>query len=234
MKSTKTITTMVFVVVLVFGLLQPQQTANAASEAIYDAIPNPLPGNITSLGFEATSTSEAGDYIHLSAGTHRDTTAVTVTMSTWALHSTYPSMGSSGWQHPITLNIYNVTPGTPNLRSSLIASHTQIFDIPWRPEGDASCGSTGYGLRWRAPDGNCYNGMAFNITFDLSSLGVTLPDDVILAIAFNTQHYGAFPIGVSGPYNSLNLGLQGSIKAGTDDNTDNIFLDSKMVWSLRQ
>ena len=229
MKSTKTITTMVFVVVLVFGLLQPQQTANAASEAIYDAIPNPLPGNITSLGFEATSTSEAGDYIHLSAGTHRDTTSVTVTMSTWALHSTYPSMDSSGWQHPITLNIYNVTPGTPNLRSSLIASHTQIFDIPWRPEGDASCGSTGYGLRWRAPDGNCYNGMAFNITFDLSSLGVTLPDDVILAIAFNTQHYGAFPIGVSGPYNSLNLGLQGSIKAGTDDNTDNIFLDSK--WS---
>jgi len=229
MKPTKTITMVVFVVVLAFGLLQPEQIANAASEAIYNAIPDPLPGNLGSLGFEATSTSEAGDYVHLAAGTPRNITEITVTMSTWALHSTYPSMDSSGWQHPITLNIYNVIPGTPNMRGSLIASRTQTFDIPWRPEGDATCGSTGYGLRWRAPDGNCYNGMAFNIIFDLSSLGVTLPDDVLLAIAFNTQHYGASPIGVTGPYNSLNLGLQGSAVAGTDDDTDKLFLDSK--WS---
>jgi hypothetical protein len=43
---------------------------------------------------------------------------------------------------------------------------------------------------WRAIDGNCYNGLAFNATIDMSSPKVTLPNDVIAGIAYNTADYG--------------------------------------------
>ena len=41
---------------------------------------------------------------------------------------------------------------------------------------------------------NCYNGFAFNITFDMSSLNLTLPNDIIVGVAYNTQTYGARPL----------------------------------------
>ena len=54
---------------------------------------------------------------------------------------------------------------------------TQTSTIPWRPAADPTCLG---GTAWRAGNGQCYNGLAFNITFDLSSLNVTLPNDVIV------------------------------------------------------
>ena len=47
---------------------------------IYDSNPSPLPGNVASIGFSATSTSELGDEVTL-AGTARKLTSATVTMS---------------------------------------------------------------------------------------------------------------------------------------------------------
>ncbi len=210
--------------------LQAAQRANATTgPVIYNSIPATLAPNVASLGFEATSTSEFGDYIHL-GGTDRGLNTVTVTMSNWALYSDFASDplysgNSSTWTHPITVNVYNVAAG-PAV-GTLLATITQNINIPWRPVGDPTCPNTGYGLgfAWRAGDGSCYNGIAFNATFDLSSLNVTLPNDVIVGVAYNTADYGAVPIHAAGPYNSLNVGIPTgqTPTVGTDDNADNVF-----------
>ena len=212
-------------VLIVIVTLLSSAGVSAAGLPIYDAIPNPLPPNLPSLGYQATSTAEFGDYIAF-AGTGRTLSSVTVTMSNWALHSTYPSMDAAGYMHPITLNIYNVDlTGTTPAVGSLIATATQSFLIPWRPEADPTCAG---GTAWRAGDGLCYNGYAFNIVFDLASQGITLPDQIIYGIAYNTNTWGYAPIGAAGPYESLNVGLNSAAPAvGTDMEADAVFWNTK-------
>ena len=199
-------------------------SAIAASNVVYNAVPSPLPPNVASVGYEATSTSEFGDYVHL-AGTNRSLSTVTVTMSDWALHSDYTSdprysPTSATWSHPITVNVYSNHLGLNGAPDTLLATKTQDVTIPWRPVADAACGTA-----WKAPNGQCYNGYAFNATFDLSSLNVTLPNDVIVGVSYNTADYGHAPIGMPGPYNSLNVGAPNlqTASVGTDDSPDNVF-----------
>jgi hypothetical protein len=179
-------------------------TTPVQGSTIYNNInnaPGPLPPNVQSLGYQATQTSEFGDLISF-AGTDRSLTTVTLVMSDWALASTYGSM-SPTWSHPITLNLYNVNNGGPNpAPGTLIATETQTFAIPWRPEADPTC--PGGGTAWRASDGKCYNGMAFAITFNFA--GTTVPNSIIYGVAFNTNTWGYQPIGKPGPYESLNFG----------------------------
>jgi hypothetical protein len=220
--------------VLVGVLSAPTARATPPMVDVYDSIPAVLPHNMASLGFQATQTAEFGDYVHL-AGTNRALRTVTVTMSDWALQAnpanvtfcaTNPSKcPSGGFTHPITLNIYGAVSGSPNTPTlPAIATVTQTFTIPWRPAEDASCPVSSGAHGWRATDDNtCYNGLAFNITFDLSSLNVTLPNDVVIGVAYNTQSWGAHPIGTAGPYNSLNVGVVGTASFGTDDNLDRVF-----------
>lgn len=220
---------LVLSILIAFSMVaQPSFNAQALPTTVYNAIPAVLPYNMASMGFQATQTAEFGDYIHL-AGTDRYLQTVTVTMSNWARNSEYPLMSAAGFDHPITINIYSAVPGMPlNTVGTLLGTVTQTKTIPWRPEGDPTCPDTGYGagFGWRAADMNCYNGMAFNLTFDMSSLALTLPDDIIVGVAYNTQTWGAAPIGVTGPYNSLNVGASGTLTTGTDDNTDNVFFNT--------
>lgn len=206
-----------------------------AATSVYNALPV-VDGqtNYASLGFQATSTSEFGDYIHL-GGTDRELDSVTVTFSTWARFSEYSSNptysgNSVSWSHPITVNVYSSHLDVNGEPDELLATTTQNVNVPWRPEGDPSCPNTGYGagFAWKNNNGDCLNGLAFNQTFDLSSLNVVLPDDVIVAVAFNTQSYGSAPIGVSGPYNSLNVAVPASqaVAVGSDDDTDAVFWDT--------
>jgi hypothetical protein len=168
---------------------------------IYNSIPDPLPPNVPSLGYQATQTSEFGNLIAFD-GTSRELTSVTVLMSDWALASTYGSSDPT-WDYPLTFNLYNVDNSGPSPeRGSLIASVTQTFAIPWRPEADVTCSTS---TAWRASDGNCYNGLAFTVTFDFT--GVTVPDQIIYGLAFNTDTWGYNPTGQPGPYESLNFGL---------------------------
>jgi hypothetical protein len=186
----------------------------AAPPVIYDNRPTPLPPNIPSEGFQANGDSEFGEYVQF-AGTDRMLTKVTVIMSDWAKYSDYTTPGTcplssactaAGWMHPITLNIYNVVgSGATASPGTLLATKTQTFAIPWRPEPSGSCGGG-----WLGPDSNCYNGFAFPITFDFTGMGVTLPNQVIYGVAFNTQTYGYAPLGVNGPYISLNVGVNNS------------------------
>ena len=189
----------------------------AGATIAYNHIPNPLPPNYPSLGYQATQTAEFGDLVTLS-GTARRAGSVTVAMSDWAKHSDYPAMGASGFSHPITVNIYASNSGA---LGNLLGTVTQTFTIPWRPEADLTCPG---GTAWRASDTNCYNGFAFTIKLDFTSVPLTLPNDIIVGIAYNTNTWGYSPIGQSGPYESLNVGVvDGSPSAGTDVNPDAVF-----------
>lgn len=208
--------------------------AFAAPAVVYDALPSVTPlTNYASLGFQATQTQEFGDYIHL-GDTARILKTVTVTMSDWALYSNYSTdvrymNDSTNWTHPITLNVYNVIPGTPNKVGSLLGTVTQTITIPWRPAEDSTCPLSGGIHGWKTSNNTCVNGLAFNATFDLSSLNVTLPNDIIVGVAFNTNTWGYNPIGTGGPYESLNVAVPANqvVSVGTDDNSDNVFWNTK-------
>jgi len=203
-------------------------SAFAASNTVYNAIPAALPPNVQSLGYEATSTAEFGDYVHL-GGTSRNLDTVTVTMSNWALYSDYVnderySADSTSWTHPITVNIYSNHLNENGIPDTLLATKTQSITIPWRPAANPACGGTA----WLADDNNCYNGKAFNAVLDMSDLNVTLPNDVIVTVAYNTADYGAEPIQQAGPYNSLNVGVSSNqnVSVGTDDSSNEVFWDT--------
>ncbi len=186
-------------VVLLFG-----SVLNAQTTPIYNSIPSPLPPSLTSQNFQAARISEFGNLVKF-GGTNRHLTSVTVAMVTWGYFSKYNTAGTpnnGSWSHNITLNLYSVNNGNPNVPGTLIQSVTQPFLIPWRPEPSPDCELN----LWRASDG-CHNGLAFTITFDLSSLQQPLPDQVIFGIAYNTESAGQAPTGIDGPYDDLNVGL---------------------------
>ena len=90
-KKISYLTLVLALMVGLFAAAMPTGTVSAAPIVVYNAVPATLPPNIPSLGFQATQTAEFGDFVHL-AGTNRELRTVTVTMSTWALQSTYPAM----------------------------------------------------------------------------------------------------------------------------------------------
>ena len=184
----------------------------AQAEVIFSNIPAALAPNYPSLGYQATSTSEFGNQIQF-GGTARDLNSVTVTMSNWALASTYGA-SNAGYQHALTFNIYGDAAAAA--AGTALGSVTTNAFVPWRPEASANCTNGGYGA-------NCSNGLAFNVTFDFSALGLILPEEIVFGLAFNTQSYGADPTGAAGPYNSLNFALGGAPTVGTDVDADGVF-----------
>ncbi|MCW1970556.1 MAG: hypothetical protein KIH69_020800, partial [Anaerolineae bacterium] len=189
----------------------------------YNNIPNSIPGNVPSQGFECCSTKEIGDHIRLGE-TQRKAASATILMSNWAAGVTYPVLlaaNPNGYTHAITLNIYQV--GTPPNVGAKIASVTQNFLVPWLPQNDPTCPfQQGTVRKWRAPDGNCYNGIAFPITFNLT--GIALPDEFIFGVAYNSHHHGYTPVGAAGPYDSLNVGTSDiSPIVGTDIEPDAVY-----------
>lgn len=211
------------------ALLVQTAGATATSVPVYDSLPSVSPPtNYASLGFQATQTSEFGDYVHLASGP-RQLNTVTVTMSDWALQATPANLtfceananncDTTGFFWPITVNVYSntLTGGVP---TDLLGTKTVNVHVPWRPVA-YGCDATG----WMDTNDNCNHGLAFNATFDLSSLDVTLPDDVIVGFEYNTQTYGTAPTGVDGPYNSLNVAIPDNQSAvvGSDTSADSVY-----------
>lgn len=170
----------------------------ANAEVIFDNTPAPLPNNIPSLGYQANQTSEFGNEISF-AGSSRALTNVEIIMSDWASPSDWTGVGdATGYDQALTLNFYN--PGSGTSVGALIASQTETVHVPWHTANGAS-------------------GTAFPVNFDFT--GVTVPDTVIFGVAYNTEDYGANPIGVPGPYISLNYGVAVvAPSVGTDVNPD--------------
>jgi hypothetical protein len=210
-----------FFLTLLLIVLGAIQAAAQTGTPVYNNIPSPLPPNVPSVGFQATQTAEFGDNVFL-AGADRRAASATVTMSDWAKHSDYPTMSAAGFTHRITFKIYTVNHSGPTpALGSLIGTVSQDFLIPWRPEADPLCP----GDRWRATDNQCYSGFAFKITFDLRSLALTLPNELIFGVAYNTNTWGYNPIGLPGPYESLNVGLATAMPptVGLDVESDAVF-----------
>jgi hypothetical protein len=207
--------------------------ASPTPTVVYDSLPDvSQTTNYPSQPFQAQATAEFGDYVHLD-GTARTLNTVTVTMSNWALEATPANVAfcetagacdSSGFNWPITVNIYanTLTNGIP---ANLLGTKTVTVHIPWRPAGTVCPGdASGY------LDSNnvCVHGLAFNASFDLSDLNLTLPNDVIVGFAYNTQTYGANPTNIDGPYNSLNIAIPNgqAVAVGADDSADTVFWNS--------
>ena len=177
-----------------------------------------------SIAYAARSTAENGDLIAFT-GTKRRLASMTVTLEAFAKRSEYPTWPAGVWQTPITLKLYTVDRSGANpAPGDLIVSNTKTFDIPWKPESDPTCATPSY---YRASDnGLCYSSVPANVTFDLSSLNVDLPDEVIFGVAFNTMNHGAAPTGVDGPYSLLNIAVSPSPSVGVNVEPDAIYYNS--------
>jgi hypothetical protein len=194
-----------------------------AATLVFNSFPSPMTPSVPSQAFQAQQAAEFGDEITL-AGTARKGVSATMLMVTWAPRAEYPLLSAAGYSHPITLNIYSdaihARAHTPD-----IGTVTQAFLIPWRPIADPTCAVP---TKWRASDGSCNNGFAFPIVFNLG--GVVLPDTFIYGIAYDTNTWGYTPIGVGGPYESLNVGLNTTTfpnTVGTDNNPDAVYFNTK-------
>jgi hypothetical protein len=129
-------------------------------------------------------------------------------------------MPAAGYAHPITLSVY--ADAAAAAAHTPLKTTTLIANIPWRPASDPTCSDDA----WRAADLQCYHGFAFTITFDVRSWNLDLPEQFIYGIAYNTNTWGYSPLGVGGPYESLNVGLHTAppaVAVGTDVNTDAVF-----------
>ena len=202
-------------------------TVAAQSTVVFNSIPYPTPGNVASLGYQCCATSEFGDEIKLAVGTPRHAGYATVLMSSLSLRANYPALDNAGYMHPITLNIY--LDAASAMAHTPVKTVTQNFLIPWRPVADPSCGTA-----WKSVDGNCYGGYAFPIVFDLTALNYTLPEQFIFGVAYNTNTWGYSPLGVPGPYESLNVGTANvagvgvSPSVGIDVNPDVVYWNAQL------
>ncbi len=202
--------------------------AHAADVVVYDAIPSPLPSNVASLGYSATRTSEFGDLVALTPGSSRTVDRVEVGFSSWACETgawnTADCATTPGatFSHPVTVTLYAV--GDAGAVGAAIASVTQTISAPYRPSTDTvNC----TGGRWF--DGAaCVNGKLFTASFDFSATAPVVGDQVIVGIAYNTRNSGASPLGVAGPYDSLNVALEGQVSAGADVD-DSVYLNSAVA-----
>ena len=215
--------------------------ALAAAPAVFRNIPTTLPGNVDSVGYEATNTSELGDLIQLATGgaRARANLPVTVVMSSWGCerggNDTCVTTPGATWDQALTLTLYAVddTGATPAAVTPSILQTTQTFAIPYRPSFDPTgpCAKTGTGW-YSAAEDHCYSGFAYPVTFTLPA-GADLPDKLIWGIAFNTSHHGYVPLGddpnnaLNNPWDSLNVGIHtfsGQPSVGIDIEPDNAFI----------
>ncbi len=85
-------------------LVSPASAAGSGSAAVFNSIPKTLPGNVPSIGFEATSASEFGDYARF-AGNKRKLQNVTVVMSSWGCQTGTWSAGNCSTRQPERISL---------------------------------------------------------------------------------------------------------------------------------
>jgi hypothetical protein len=194
-------------------------TVKADSVTVYNSIPNQLPPNVASEGPEAYAYTQIGDGMNLAGPTGRTLDKIKVVLSSWGCQAgnwftagTCVTTPGATFTQLITVNVYSVAPGLPPAPGSLLGSVTQSYAIPYRPSSDSiNCDGTAW---YDSKTETCYHGLTTTIAFDLSSLNVPLPSQVIVGFEFNSTHYGPNPVGESAacfhttagcPYDSLNV-----------------------------
>jgi len=197
-----------------------------------------LPGNVPSVGFEATAASEIGGQVEFST-TGGQRPAVTLLMSSWGCQSGSWSLGNCSsakkatFSQPIKVNVYAV--GEGDEPGQLIGSVTHTFAMPYRPSANyTKCTGADAGKWYDKSLGACYNGFAFKVTLRLGNLD--LPDVAIISVTYNTTHYGYHPIGESTscftstggcPYDALNVGTgESPATVGSQPLPDDVYYNS--------
>ena len=210
----KTLARIAILPALILAFASP---AFADDAVVYNNIPNPLPPGIVSEPYEAVQSGEFGGLIQFAGGSSSNQLiSATVVMSNWAYASEYPddsanaanyadgTYTASGFNVPLTLNLYGVVPGT-NAVGGLIDGDTVVAFIPWRSEPNPANCAPGSNNDYLGSDGNCYAESTSTVVFNLT--GAVVPNEIIYGLAMNTSDYGTNPTGVPGPYDSLNIGL---------------------------
>jgi hypothetical protein len=205
--------------------------SSASAMPVYNNIPTKLPRGLNSIGFEATSTSQFGGLIELSKTRRgRANPVVTFVLDDWACQSgggaTCTSKKRASYPWPVTVNLYEV--GAEDTVGSLIASQTQTITVPYQPSTGPECTGEATGAWYNKTAGECQFGYAFKAKIAFPS--VTLPSQLIVGIAYNTEDHGAEPTGTPGPEDSLNLALMETApKTGSDPLPEDVFVNSS--WS---
>ncbi|MFD2256117.1 MBG domain-containing protein [Luteolibacter algae] len=166
------------------------------SETVYQTVPTPLYGSYTSVPLAGSNNKALGDIINLGGG-NRYLESIDVVLVNWAKASDWPSLAaqnSAGYYHTISMIIYkrNSSNGL-----DLLTQKSQQVLIPWRPEV--------------LDDGTPYpfGGIAFKARFNFPGQDL-LGNQLAVLVAYNTRNSGFAPTGVSGPYDALNVGLNGT------------------------
>ncbi len=216
----------------------PAQGASEKSDKVFNSVPAQLPGNVPSVGFEATQTDAFGDQIRLAPG-KRKLKKVALVMSSWACETGSWTAGcatteGATFNEAVTLTLYRANTADPNVPGSVIVSRTTTFAIPFRPSADATDCSTNPTAWYSSKDDACFNGKAFKIVFNFP--GIHLPDELVYGISYNTSTSGTEPHGARPcqgtpegcPDDSLNVGTGAGLPArGTDVYPDGVFTDQQ-------
>ena len=221
--------------------------ASAAPAVVYDSIPDAQPAAYPSLGYQATATWEFGDYVLL-GGTNRNITEVTIGMTSWACETGQWNVGDcettpgATFTHPVTMNLYDVdNSGSAPVAGALLASVTNDVVAPYRPSPSPSLEECGTAENpspttwWDDVRETCQNGISFDVPFDFSAQNAVAGDGVLVTLAFDTQSYGADPMGSNGPWNALNVSVNSvaSPTVGSDQNTELMFRDTTYQGTSR-
>jgi len=212
---------------LLFCILLFLAPRGQAAVVVFDNIPSVgqtgYDSSYHSHGFEAQNTAELGNVVGL-AGTARQLHTVTITMVTLAKAADWDAMyqtNNAGWYHSIMLTVWKAD------ASEILATQTVSSLIPWAQP---------------APG---YSGMAFNVGFNFASENITLPDTVLVSVAYNTQNDGFNPIGTAGPYDALNYGTfdhapfvgtdvtPGAVMRVFSEDTEKIEFETAPGWNNR-
>ena len=205
-------------------------TASAQNQVVYNSIPKTLAGNVGSEGPEAYAFAELGDGLNLAA-TSGTLNQVTVVMSSWGCQTGNWYSGNcvtapgTTFAQTITVNVYAVSTAGVPAPSTLLATATDTFNIPYRPSSTPGLCGGDTSRYYSSKDKTCYHGVATEIHFELANQHADIPANskVILTVAYNTSHYGPSPVGESPacystsagcPYDSLNIGTDGDGPAG--------------------
>ena len=186
------------------------------SETVFNSIPATLPLSFASLSF-AAGVSGLGNYVRLGGGA-RELESCDVVMVNWARASQFPdwaALNPSGYEHPVTVTLFTVSPANSLTH---LATVTRTITVPWRPD------TLPNGQPWP------FNGYAFTATFAFPP-GTILTEQVMVMVNYDTQSTGFTPIGQSGPYNQLNVALDGTAPStGADLDPDVVLRVTPEAW----
>ena len=223
----------------------PRESDGHSADRGYNAIPDKVPGNVPSVGFEATATRDFGDEVGL-GGRARTLDSMSVVMSSWGCSESgtwhtgdcVTSRGAT-FDVPLTFTIYADNAGVPG---AVLATRTRTVAVQYRPSASPKCtdaNNVPNGKWYSTKDHTCYNGFAQTIEMNLPD--VTLPDQVIWTVKYNTTHYGEVPVGETAEcftasggcgYDALNVGAESFPNARSREPTSMRIRSSGMA-SLR-